>query len=72
MQRFQPLATRDCGTWENLSAGLGSLTRHGQKYEIRGTLCGPFGRVAWMVTIWIVRPDEEILRFVTAFPGERS
>ena len=27
MQRFQPLATRDCGTWGNLSAGLWSYAR---------------------------------------------
>ncbi|MFI5395378.1 MAG: DUF6883 domain-containing protein [Candidatus Binatia bacterium] len=44
--------------------------RYGQKYEIRGALRGPAGRVAHVVTIWIVRPDEETLRFVTAFPGE--
>lgn len=50
---------------------VGELTRHGQKYEIRGTLRGPLGRVANMVSIWIVRPGEEVLRFVTAFPGER-
>jgi hypothetical protein len=50
---------------------LGPRIRYGQKYEIRGTLRGPVGRVAHVVTIWIVRPDEGTLRFVRAFPGEK-
>jgi hypothetical protein len=49
---------------------VGELTRYGQKYEIRGTLRGPLGRAANMVSIWIFRPGEKVLRFVTAFPGE--
>ncbi len=41
---------------------IGPRIRYGQKYEIRGTLRGPSGRVAHVVTIWIVRPEEEAFR----------
>ena len=51
-------------------ATLGRLTKYGQHYELRGTLRGPSGRVAHVMTIWIVRSDEETPRFITAFPGE--
>ena len=51
-------------------ATIGEHTRYGQKYEIRGTLRGPSGRIAHVVTIWIVRSNEETPRFITAFPGE--
>ena len=45
-------------------------TRFGQKYEVRGILEGPSGRRAQVVTAWIVLNDEEVPRFLTAFPGE--
>jgi hypothetical protein len=50
-------------------ATLGDATTYGQKYELRGTLRGPSGRSAAVVTIWIVRWEEDAPRFVTAFPG---
>ena len=49
----------------------GKLTKYGQHYEVRGTLRGPWGRVAQVMTIWIVRSNEETPRFITAFPGEK-
>jgi len=52
-------------------ATLGRHTKYGQHYEIRGTLRGPSGRVAQVMTIWIVRSEEDVPRFITAFPGER-
>jgi hypothetical protein len=52
-------------------ATLGRQTKYGQHYEIRGTLQGPSGKVAQLMTIWIVRSDEDAPRFITAFPGER-
>ena len=78
---FEALGYR-AADWQRLDSDLralaaagditvGELTRHGQKYEIRGALRGPLGRVATMVSIWIVRTDEEVFRFVTAFPGEK-
>ena len=47
------------------------LTKYGQHYEVRGTLRGPSGRAAQVMTIWIVRSNEETPRFITAFPGEK-
>jgi hypothetical protein len=52
-------------------ATLTDANRYGQKYEVRGRLEGPNGRVAELVTVWIVLRDEEMPRFVTAFPGPR-
>ena len=52
-------------------AAIGERTRYGQKYVIRGTLRGPSGRVADVVTIWMVRSGEEAPRFITAFPGDK-
>jgi hypothetical protein len=52
-------------------ATRGRRTKYGQHYEIRGILCGPSGRVAQVMTIWIVRSHEDAPRFITAFPGER-
>ena len=49
---------------------LGRLTKYGQHYEVCGTLRGPSGRAARVITIWIVRANEATARFITAFPGE--
>jgi hypothetical protein len=43
---------------------------YGQKYEIRGTLNGPSGKSASVLTVWIVRLESDVPEFVTAFPGE--
>ena len=51
-------------------ATLGKQTKYGQHYEIRGTLRGPAGKVAQLMTIWIVPLNEDAPRFVTAYPGE--
>jgi hypothetical protein len=50
---------------------LGDRTKYGQKYEVRGKLSRSSGRVASVVSIWIVRWGEDTPRFVTAFPGEK-
>ena len=52
-------------------ATVGEQTKHGQKYEVRGTLKGPSGRAGSVVTVWIVREGEGVPRFVTAFPGDK-
>ena len=52
------------------AATLGKQTKYGQHYEIRGSLRGPSGKVAQLMTIWIVRSNEDAPRFITAFPGE--
>ena len=66
--------------WQFLSASLlaivasedgapGDKSAFGDKYEVRGTLVGPTGRSATVVTVWIVLTGESAPRFVTAFPG---
>ena len=50
-------------------ARIGQKTEYGQKYEVRSRLEGPSGKSAEVVSIWIILDDEEIPRFVTAFPG---
>lgn len=70
------------GDWEQLrndflaltcegDAVTGPQSPYGQKYEVRGTLCGPNGRIAAVVTAWIILRGERSPRFVTAFPGEK-
>jgi hypothetical protein len=45
------------------------VSAFGRKYEVRGTLKGPSGRQADVVTVWVVLVDEGVPRFVTAYPG---
>jgi hypothetical protein len=53
-------------------ARVGQESAYGQKYEVRSTLRGPFGRRAEVVTVWIVVAGDDFPRFVTAYPGEPS
>jgi hypothetical protein len=68
--------------WQRLEADLRSqhlpqdatatvATRFGQKYEIRAELVGPSGRTAEVVSVWIVRTNEDFPRLVTVLPGRR-
>lgn len=43
-------------------------TGHGVKYTVSGLLAGPNGRTARVLTVWIVDPVHNVLRFVTAYP----
>jgi hypothetical protein len=45
-----------------------SKTEYGWKYEIRGTLTGPKGHSARVISVWIIRSGEDYPRFVTAYP----
>jgi hypothetical protein len=47
----------------------GQESQFGRKYEVRGTLKGPSGRQAEIVTVWVVLAGEDFPRFVTAYPG---
>ena len=53
-------------------AELGKDSPYGQKYEIRGTLKGPSGTSAKVLTVWIVLFGGDVPQFVTAFPGETT
>lgn len=55
---------------ENPASAL-RASPHGQKYEVRGTLLTPRGKVASIVVVWIVLHGEDAPRFVTAFPGAK-
>ncbi len=52
----------------NAEAEPVELTRFGQKYQIRGIIRGPNGRVGAVLTIWIIRDGEIPPRLVTAIP----
>ncbi|WP_404980513.1 DUF6883 domain-containing protein [Carboxydichorda subterranea] len=41
---------------------------YGTKYIVDGILTGPTGRVASVITVWVVEPDDPRPRFVTAYP----
>ncbi|MFQ5740897.1 MAG: DUF6883 domain-containing protein [Acidobacteriota bacterium] len=69
--------------WHRLEANLRDLavsgdaepgqdSPYGQKYEIRGTLKGPSGKSAEIVTVWIILSGGDVPQFVTAFPGEMT
>jgi hypothetical protein len=58
--------------YAGLDAQLGAATRFGQKYQVHGTIKGPSGRTAAVVTVWIVLNGEDFPRFVTAYPGAAS
>jgi len=46
-----------------------ALTVFGQLFELRVMLRGPSGRETSVVTVWIIRREEDFPRFVTAYPG---
>ena len=69
--------------WQRLEADLrnlatsgdaepGQSSPYGHKYEIRGTLRGPSGKTAEVLTVWIILFGEDVPQFVTAFPGEMT
>jgi hypothetical protein len=47
----------------------GQDSQFGRKYLVRGTLKGPSGRQAQVVSVWVVLVGEQFPRFVTAYPG---
>jgi hypothetical protein len=51
-------------------AAPGQANAFGQKYLVRGTIRGPAGREAAVVTVWIVVHGEGAPRLVTAYPGD--
>jgi hypothetical protein len=45
--------------------------RYGERYKAVASITGPSGLSQQIRTVWVVRPGEDVARFVTAFP-ERS
>ena len=65
--------------WERLQDDILAIARsgtvfgetvntYGRKFEVDGILTGPSGRSAAVRTVWIIRPEEQFPRFVTALP----
>jgi hypothetical protein len=53
------------------NAETAGTNRFGQKYVVLGTIQGPAGQSASVVVVWIVLHEEEMPRFVTAYPGAK-
>jgi hypothetical protein len=47
---------------------LGTALVFGQKFVVRGTIRGPSGESAQIVTVWILPTGEKKPRFITAHP----
>lgn len=71
------------GAWERLAEDLRrhgrehpvakvSISRFGQKFEVRGSLVGPFATTTELVSVWIVLRGETQPRLVTAYPGAKA
>jgi hypothetical protein len=82
--RFKSVFFRALGfstnNWEALRDALVNLARSadavpgqpspfGQKFEIHATLRGSSGRLASVVTVWMVSEGQDCAHFVTAYPG---
>jgi hypothetical protein len=82
--RYQAAFVRSLGydqdSWETLESDFRSLltgdaklievTEYGRKYRILGSITGPNGRSANIVTVWIILAGEDVPRFVTAYPED--
>jgi hypothetical protein len=66
--------------WQELDSALrrqhltqdaepGGTAADGQKFTIRAILNGPTGQSAVVVSVWFLRANESVPRFVTAYPG---
>ena len=70
----------DPSNWQVLEADLRSLlllnaeqldvTEYGRKFAVTGSITGPSGRIAEIVSVWIILAGEEMPRFVTAYPKD--
>ena len=71
-QQDWPVLLAELGHLATEEALPGDLTKFGQKYVVAGTIHGPSGRRAQVVTVWIVLNADGYPRFVTAYPGVKS
>jgi hypothetical protein len=46
-------------------------TEYGTKYRVSGSITGPNGRSANVVSVWIIMAGDDTPRFVTAYPEDR-
>jgi len=69
-ENWQRMETDIRSILEN-DAKEGERTEYGQKFEVRCQIVSPSLRTAEIVTAWIVINNENIPRFITAYPGEK-
>jgi hypothetical protein len=48
-----------------------TTNEHGTRYRIEGTIDAPDGRRPYVRSIWIIEPEGDTPRFVTAYPLRR-
>lgn len=60
----------DLGTLLAGKAVKMDITEYGTKYRISGSITGPKGRSANVISVWIILTGEDVPRFVTAYPEE--
>jgi len=53
-----------------LEAEASEETEYGPKYEVRGALNGPNGRILRVVTIWLTEEATGRTKFITLFPDK--
>lgn len=68
-EHWQLLETSIRGLLDATARELGA-TEFGRKLAVHGTITGPSGRSARVVTVWIILTGEAVARFVTAYPEE--
>jgi hypothetical protein len=47
-----------------------SPTKYGRKFIIRGPLTGPSDKTAGLITVWIIPAEDDVPRFVSAYPAK--
>ncbi len=60
-------AARACANRRGYCFALGLF---GQKYLVRGIIEGPTGRIASVVSVWVILAGETFPRLVTAYRGD--
>jgi len=44
-------------------------SQYGQKFIVEGPFAGSSGETVQIVTVWVILKDENVPRFITAYPG---
>jgi hypothetical protein len=52
----------------SLEATAASATPYGEKFVIRGQLCGPNGRVLRVHSVWMLEKATGLTKFITLYP----
>ena len=70
-ERWQELETALRIQHLSQDAEPGATSVHGQRFTIRAMLSGQAGQAGMVVSVWFIRANETVPRFVTAYPGDR-